>query len=163
MIAEAKRMWLDEVARLDDIPEPGPTEIYATGFPELDRHGLRISTPAFMPIVGPYGSGKSVFLRQLLINLWRLHDWRFLLTSFEEPVKPRFQRDLRRHLLAKVESTWTEEDVLRADTDLNRACVFLRRKRNTNLDVDHLVDRIEYAVRVYVTGHLDHCRSTKRG
>ena len=39
-------------------------------------------------------------------------------------MKPRFQRDLRRHLLAKVELTWTEEDVLRADTDLNRACVF---------------------------------------
>ena len=88
----------DEVARLDDIPEPGPTQVYATGFPELDRHGLRLSTPAFMPIVGPYGSGKSIFLRQLLINLWRLHGWRFLLSSFEEKVKPRFERDLRQAL-----------------------------------------------------------------
>ena len=54
-----------------------------------------------MSIIGPYGSGKSVFLRQLLVNLWRLHGWKFLLTSFEEKVKPRYQRDLRRHLIGK--------------------------------------------------------------
>lgn len=149
VIAAAKRMWLDEVARLDDIPQPGPTQVYATGFPELDRHGLRLSTPAFMPIVGPYGSGKSIFLRQLLINLWRLHGWRFLLSSFEEKVKPRFERDLRRHLLGKVEATWTEQNILDADAEINRACVFLRRKRNTLLDADRLIDRIEFAVRVY--------------
>ncbi len=148
-IAAAKRMWLDEVSRLDDIPDPGPVEVFTTGFPELDRHGLRISTPAFMPIVGPYGSGKSIFLRQLLVNLWRLHGWRFLLTSFEEKVKPRFQRDLRRHILAKVEDTWSDQDRLEADSELNRACVFLRRKRGAVLDADRLIDRIEYAVRVY--------------
>lgn len=149
VVAGAKRMWLDEIARLDDIPDPGPVQVFETGFPELDRHGLRLTTPAFMPIVGPYGSGKSIFLRQLLINLWRLHGWKFLITSFEEKVKPRFHRDLRRHLIGKVEGTWTDADVMRADDELNRACVFLRRKRNAMLDADRLIDRIEYAVRVY--------------
>lgn len=149
VVMAAKRMWTDEVARLDDIPDPGTVAVYETGFPELDRYGLRLITPAFMPIVGPYGSGKSIFLRQLLINLWRLHGWRFLLTSFEEKVKPRFHRDLRRHLIGTVESSWTPEDINRADVELNRAAVFLRRKRNTVLDADRLIDRIEYAVRVY--------------
>ena len=94
-------------------------------------------------------SGKSVFLRQLLINLWHLHGWRFLITSFEERVKPRFQRDLRRHLIGSVEATWTQDDIAKADAEINRACVFFRRKRNTALDADRLIDRIEYAVRTY--------------
>jgi archaellum biogenesis ATPase FlaH len=149
VVAGAKRMWTDEVARMDDIPDPGPVKLFETGFGELDRHGLRLVTPAFVPIVGPYGSGKSIFLRQLLINLWRLHGWRFLLTSFEEKVKPRFQRDLRRHLIAKREDSWTDEDVAHADIELQNACVFFRRKRNTVLDADRLINRIEYAVRVY--------------
>lgn len=149
VVMAAERMWTDEIARMDDIPEPGPQKLYTTGFDGLDRYGLRLTTPAFVPLIGPYGSGKSVFLRQLLINLWRLHGWRFLLTSFEEKVKPRFQRDLRRHLIAKAESTWTDDDVRAADDELNDAAVFLRRKRNTVLDLDRLLNRIEYAVRVY--------------
>lgn len=146
VVAGARRMWLDEIASLDDIPDPGPVALYETGFDGLD---LRITTPAFMPIVGPYGSGKSIFMRQLLVNLWRLHGWKFLITSFEEKVKPRYQRDLRRHLIGSVETTWTEADIAKADAEINRACVFFRRKRNTALDADRLVDRIEYAVRTY--------------
>ena len=149
VIAAAKPMRLDEVSRLDDIPAPGPSKVYETGFVELDRHGLRLVTPAFMPIVGPYGSGKSILLRQLLMNLWRLHGWPFLLTAFEEKVKPRFERDLRRHVLDKVEATWTEQDLREADEEINRACVFLRRKRGTLLDAELLMDRIEFAARVY--------------
>lgn len=149
VVMGARRMWTDEIARIDDIPDPGPLAVYETGFPELDQYGLRITTPAFVPVIGPYGSGKSVFLRQLLVNLWRLHGWRFLITSFEEKVKPRFQRDLRRHLIGKVEATWTEQDVERADAEIRRAAVFFRRKRNTVLDADRLLDRIDYAVRVY--------------
>lgn len=149
VVAGAKRMWLDEVCRLRDVPDPGPIATYRTGFDGLDRHGLRLVTPAFMPIVGPYGSGKSIFLRQLLVNLWKLHGWRFLLTSFEERIKPRYERDLRRHLIGKAESTWTDEDISLADEEIDKAGVFLRRKRNTVMDLDRLLDRVEYAVRVY--------------
>jgi len=34
IVASAKRMWTDEVARLSDIPEPGPVQTYVTGFPD---------------------------------------------------------------------------------------------------------------------------------
>ena len=149
VIAGAKRMWTDEVARLCDIPEPGALKVYETGFAKLDSYGLRIVTPAFMPIVGPYGSGKSIFLRQLLINLWRLHGWKFALTSFEEKVRPRFERDLSRHLIAKAEQTWTDADRARAFAELNDAGVFILRPRNQVLDLDQLVDRVDYAARVY--------------
>lgn len=149
VIAGAKRMWTDEVSRLSDVPESGAARVYRTGFAGLDDHGFRIVTPSFMPIVGPYGSGKSIFLRQLLVNLWRLHGWKFLLTAFEEKIKPRYQRDFRRHLIGLPEKDWDERQVAKADIELDEACVFLRRKRNTLLDVERLIDRIEYAVRVY--------------
>ena len=92
-------MWTDELARLSDIPDPGVVRSYRSGFPALDDHGFRFELPAFMSLIGPYGSGKSVLLRQLLVNLRVQHGWRCLLSSFEEKVKPRFQRDLRRHFL----------------------------------------------------------------
>jgi archaellum biogenesis ATPase FlaH len=151
ILSGAKRMWTDELARLSDIPDPGPQRTYRTGFRELDDYGWRIVTPAFMPIVGPYGSGKSIFLRQLLVNLWKMHGWKFALTAFEEKVKPRYQRDMMRHLIGTVESTWTDEQRAQAQEELDEAALFILRKRNTLLDVDRLIDRIEYAARVYET------------
>ena len=108
-----------------------------------------------MPIIGPYGSGKSVLLRQLLINPWRLHGWKFLLTSFEEKVKPRFLRDLRRHLIGRPmvdvrgNILWSDAEIAHADEEIRQAAVFLRRKRGTVLDLPRLRDRLEFAVRVH--------------
>lgn len=148
-VAEARPMWTDEICRMDDVPDAGPVETFRTGFGGLDEHGWRLVTPAFMPVIGPYGSGKSVFLRQLLVNLWRIHGWRFLLTSFEEKIKPRYERDLRRNLIGKPMPFWTDEDVARADLEMNECARFLRRKRGETLNLDRLLNRIEYAVRVY--------------
>jgi len=154
-VVSARPMWTDEVAGIDDIPDPGPEATFESDFPELDRHGFRIALPALMSIIGPYGSGKSVFLRQLLMNLWRRHGWKFLLTSFEERVKPRYQRDLRRHLIGRPmvdvhgEILWSDEEVAMADAEIRKAAVFLRRKRSTVLDMDRLLNRLEFAVRVY--------------
>lgn len=148
-VATAVPMWTDEVCRIDDVPESGPVETFRTGFGGLDEHGWRLVTPAFMPVIGPYGSGKSVFLRQLLVNLWRIHGWRFLLTSFEEKIKPRYQRDLRRNLIGKPMRFWSDDDVARADIEMHECARFLRRKRGETLDPARLLDRIEFAVRVY--------------
>lgn len=159
LVQNARPMWTDEICTIDDIPEPGEEKLYTTGFPKLDAHGLRLVRPAFMPVIGPYGSGKSVVLRQLAVNLWRLHGWRTIITSFEEKVKPRFQRDLRRNLIAaeliKIGKPWNKAElsdpvkVAWADDEIRKAFRFLRRKRNTTLDLERLVDRIEYAVKVY--------------
>jgi len=149
IISGARRMWTDEVALIDDVPDAGVQKTYTTGFPELDDYGWRIVTPAFMPIIGPYGSGKSIFLRQLLVNLYRRHGWKFALTAFEEKVKPRYQRDLMRHMIGTVEATWTDDEREMAMEELRQAAVFLLRKRNAMLTVDRLLANIEYAVRVY--------------
>lgn len=154
-VAGARPMWTDEIATMQDIPDDGEIKTYESGFASLDQHGFRFVLPAFMPIIGPYGSGKSVFLRQLLVNLWRKHKWKFLLTSFEERVKPRYQRDFRRHLIGKPycdmqgRLIWSDSEIAKADAELERCAVFLRRKRSTTLDLDRLVRLLDFAVRVH--------------
>jgi twinkle protein len=145
----ARPMWTDEICTIDDIPEPGAEQTYASGFPALDSHGFRLVRPAFMPVIGPYGSGKSVLLRQLAVNLWRQHKWRTLITSFEERVKPRYERDFRRHLIGHNSTPWTATELAHADAEIRQAFRFLRRKRNTVLDMDRFLDRVEYAVKIY--------------
>jgi len=155
VVHTAKPMWSDEVSTVDDVPEPGPVETYKTGFGMLDEHGFRLTVPAFMPIIGPYGSGKSVFVRQLLVQLYRQYSWKFLLTAFEEKVKPRYQRDLRRHFIGKPlvdrggRVQWTEGEIARADAEIRKSAVFLRRQRNSPMDMDRLLNRIGFAARVH--------------
>jgi twinkle protein len=153
-ISARSRMWSDEIASLDDIPDPGPRTLYQWGMgPTFDRPvvegGQRIELPAFMAIVGPKSAGKSTLLRQCLVRLWRTHKWKFLLTSFEEKVKHRYQHQLRRHLIEKPMEVWTDSDKAHADAEINRACKFLLRKRGSVLDIDQLIRLIEYAVKVY--------------
>ena len=152
LILNAKPMWTDEVARMGDVPDTGPEERYRLGIPELDHHGFRITLPAFWPIIGPYGSGKSVALRQVLCLLRQRRRWPCLLTSFEEKIKPRYQRDLRRNLIGRAmlpDHSWTTEEIAAADAEIDQGFGFLQRAKGKVLDVECLLDRIEYAVRVY--------------
>jgi twinkle protein len=149
LIASARPMWIDEICTMADIPAPPPQQTFVSGFDKLDQHGFRFVRPALMAMIGPYGSGKSVLARQLACNLWRLHRWRVLITALEERVRPRYQRDLPRHIIDHSVSLWTDADVANADAQIQQGFRFLRRKRNTLLDGNRLMDRIEFAVRVY--------------
>lgn len=162
-IDNASPMWTDEVCLLSDVPDAGPQRTYESGFAQLDEWGFRLVRPAFMPVIGPYGSGKSVLIRQLACNLWRMHGWRTLITAFEEKIKPRYVRDLRAHLIGdedinpdgelrwtpKHPSQWSAADIAAADKEIESAFRFLRRKRGDVLDAERLIDRIEYGVKVY--------------
>lgn len=157
--SEKKPMWLDEVCRLSDIPEEPAQTGYETGFEMLDAHGFRLVRPAFMPVIGPYGSGKSVLLRQLAFNLYRLHGWRTLITAFEEKVRPRYERDLRRLFIGETqkhfvptsrpEDRFTPEQIAMADAEIDKSFRFLRRRRGDTMSVDKMLDRISFAVRTY--------------
>ena len=152
-VVDARPMWTDEVATIDDVPDPPPDEArYQLGIPELDHHGLRLTLPALWTLVGPYGSGKSVLLRQLLCGFWRQHRWRALLTSFEERIKPRYHRDLRRHFIARPllpDAPWTAEEMAAADEEIRGGFLFLRRAKGQRIDPDRVLDRVEFAARVY--------------
>lgn len=164
LVAHAKPMWVDEVCTLSGVPEPGPQRVYLTGIRGLDDYGFRLIKPAFMTVIGPYGSGKSVLLRQLACNMFRQYGWKVLITAFEEKIKPRYVRDFRRHLIGREEMTndgelvwrpiaqsygWTDEQIAEADAQIEKGFRFLRRKRNSTIDADRLIDRITYAVERY--------------
>lgn len=147
-ITDAKPMWTDELCVMSDIPESTSVRTFDTGFKMLDEHGLRLPKSGLMTVIGPYGSGKSVWLRQLACNFYKLHHWRTCLTAFEEKVRPRYERDLGWYL---AEKHYSAMDRLEPETlkRIDDAFVFLRRKRNTVLDLNRLLDRLEYAIAVY--------------
>jgi twinkle protein len=152
LITDARPMWTDEVCRIDDVPDMGEEPRYRIGIPELDRHGMRITLPALWVFLGPYGSGKSVLLRQVLCLLYENHGWPALLTSFEERIKPRYERDLRRNFIDRASTPdhpWTREEIAAADEKIRNGFVFLRRAKGKVIDTDTLLDRAEYAMRVY--------------
>lgn len=147
LVEQAKRMWNDEVFTFGELPPEPEQKPYTTGFRLLDEHGFRLVRSAFMPVIGPYGSGKSVLLRQLAVNMYKNHGWRSLFTTFEE--KPsRFERDFRLHL-AHAAGPHTDPNGDRVSRQMAEAFRGLRRNRRDLLDVDRLVDRIDYACRVY--------------
>lgn len=148
-VKTARPMWTEEVSRLSDIPEAPDVMTFQTGIHGLDKIGIRIVRPMFWPIIGPYASGKSILARQLVANFWKHHGWRTMLTVFEEKVKPRMRRDFRRHFCSHAHSFMTAEDDIKADAEIEKALMFLRRPRRERMDADRLFDRIEYACRVY--------------
>lgn len=165
VVRSARPMWVDEVCLMSDIPDPGVERVYETGFDALDRHGLRLKRGMFLPVVGPWGSGKSTLVRQLVCNLYRLHGWKTLITAFEERVKPLYQRDLRRHLIGeefvtsngevlwrtKYASAVTPEDIAAADAKIQDGFRFLLRKSGVLLDAERIIRLIRQSVRVYGT------------
>jgi hypothetical protein len=104
-------------------------------------------------MMGPYGHGKSTFLRQLLWQLWKKHRWRFLLTCLEEPVWPRIGNHFRQLHLNRILShdtvpgMPTDEDIAAADDEIRKAAMFLTRPRNRLLGIEDFFDMVELAVR----------------
>jgi twinkle protein len=149
VIEQAKPLWRERVATIDDIPEPGPEPQYRCGLVGLDAHGFRITLPSLWCIVGPYHVGKSVMLRQLTINFWRLHKWRVLLSAFEEKPKPRMVRDLRRHLIGQgyFGEPWTRQAIEDADNELRNGVRFLLRPKRKELEPGYVLETIETAVK----------------
>jgi twinkle protein len=142
------------VRTLDGIPWPAHQETYETGFPMLDTQGIRLTRPAFMTVVGPYGSGKSVLVRQLACNMARLHGWRTLVTAFEERVKPRMLRDFRRFFqvhnddgsICSMAGELSEAEADKVDEQVADSFRFLLRPHNEIMDQRFLMSLIRHAV-----------------
>ena len=150
LIEKARPAWADAVCRLSDIPDPEPEQRYRIGIPEIDQHGFRITLPALWTIVGPYGSGKSVLLRQILFNLRRAHGWTVALSAFEERVKPRIQRDLRRHIIGRgflPDHMWTAAEIKAADAEIDEGFRFMPRPKRQILDPKYVMDSVEAAIK----------------
>jgi twinkle protein len=83
--------------RLSDYPEMPKLATFSTGWSSLDDH-LRLFAGEFMVITGIPGMGKSTWVSNLLVNLFRQHGWRSAIFSPEMPVAPHL-RDLWRLII----------------------------------------------------------------
>lgn len=147
IIKAPRRIHGNRVFEFGTLPEEPPQEAFTTGFPRLDKHGFRVVRSAFMPVIGPYGSGKSVLLRQLAVNMWKLHGWKSLFTTFEE--KPsRFERDFRLHM-SHAMGAHVDPNGDHVSREIRATFRGIRRDRHRAMDVDQLCDDIDYACRVY--------------
>ena len=141
LVSKARPVWNDVLSRLDDIPDE-VQQLYDSGLFGLD---LKIELPSFMVICGPPSSGKSLFLRQFLWGLWRLHKWPFLLTTLEEKVKTRIHRHFR--ALEIGNGFWKSDEINRADDLIRDGVIFFRRPLRLLLDKNTFLDKVELAIR----------------
>lgn len=149
VVDRAEPMWNDMLGTIDDFVYR-ESETFGHG---IDRLKFRFELPCFMVMMGPYGHGKSVFLRQLLWALWKRNGWRFLLTCLEEPIWPRIGNHFRalelNRMLSEdtVPGMPTPEEFARADSQIRRGAMFLTRPKRSLLDITTFFDMVELAVR----------------
>lgn len=149
----ARRMWLDLVSSMSDIPDQEPEVGLPLGFEimdgELHQDGIRLGERGLCTIVGPAASGKSTFARQILWNRWRLYGRPFGITALEEPAKPAYLRIFRRYAIGLPPAQWTHELVKKADEEIDHALKIIRPPPNAAMDVDMFLGAVEYAIKVY--------------
>jgi twinkle protein len=148
LIWNAKRLWTDEVCRLSDIPDPEPETSYHVGLVGLEQH-LRLPKKGLMTVVGPYESGKSTLMRQIAFNMAAIHGWKFAITCFEETAKWRTVNVFRKLRCGAPVSTLSEQEIREADRWIENNIIFIQKKRRHTMNVPRLLDRIEYAIKVY--------------
>lgn len=142
-VQTAKRMWNEQLSSINDVPERDVLT-YTTGINNLD---VNIVLPEFMIMMGPYGCGKSVFLRQLLWNLWKLHGWKFMLTCLEEPIKPRVRDHFRALEIGVSPGQWTAAEIEHADRQILEAGMFLQRPWVDKLTPEGFLGFAELAIK----------------
>lgn len=143
-----KRMFTDEVATLDDIPNPPKETSFHTGFDGLSKH-LRLPAKGFITVLGPYESGKSTFLRQLMYNMSMNHGWKSAITCFEESAKWRTVNALRKTYMGKPLRDADDKDLKFADDWIRDNIIFIRKAKRQLMTAQRLLNRIEFAVKVY--------------
>jgi twinkle protein len=148
VIGAAKRMFVDEVATLDDIPDPPPERSYHIGLAGLESH-LRFPRSGFITVLGPYESGKSTFLRQVAYNMHVHHGWKTAITCFEEGVKWRTVNALRKIIIGRPRNAWADADIADADNVIGNNIIFIKKAKRKLMDGNRLIQRIEFAVKVF--------------
>jgi len=148
IIDNARRMFVDEVATLDDIPNPPEERAYHVGMPGIEKH-LKFPRKGFVTVLGPYESGKSTLLRQIAYNMHIHHDWKVGITCFEESAKWRTVNAFRKIIISRPQATWSDKDIRDADNTIRKFLIFFQKKKRQLMTGARLVSRIEFAIKVY--------------
>jgi twinkle protein len=80
---------------LDDLPPLDPIETFSCGWPTLDKH-IKMFVGEFMVVTGIPSMGKSTWVMNLLVNMYRNHGWRSAVFSPEMPMAPHLRDKFRR-------------------------------------------------------------------
>lgn len=148
ILMNPRRMFVDEVATLDDIPDPPKERAYKIGFAGLEKH-LNFPSKGFITVLGPYSSGKSTLMRQIAYNMSDFHGWKTGITCFEESAKWRTVNAFRKIFLEKPEPLWTPEEITAADNWIRKNLVFFQKKKRELMTGARFIDRVEFAIKVY--------------
>jgi twinkle protein len=148
VLANPRRMFVDEVATLDDIPDPVEEKAYHIGLAGLEPH-LKFPRKGFVTVLGPYESGKSTLMRQIAVNMQMFHGWKTAITCFEESAKWRTVNALRKILIGAPKPRWTDKDIVDSDNWIRNNIVFIQKKKRAMMDAARLIQRLEFAIKVY--------------
>jgi twinkle protein len=124
---------------LRDYPAQPALATFSTGWSSIDLH-LKIFPGEFIVVTGVPGHGKSTWVLNLLVNLYRLHGWRSAIFSPEMPVMP--------HLRDKL---WRIFHVAEADRYIDGAFAFIDtdpsgKDEDEEFDLDLIIDKATDAV-----------------
>lgn len=125
--------------RLSDYHDPGPLQVYTSGWGLLDPH-FKLYFPEFIVVTGVPSHGKSQFILNLVINQAQLHGFRACLFSPEEPTVP-----ILRNRMRKIIGGSAEE----ADAYIENMFVFIDDdpiSGEADHDLNWLLDRASDAV-----------------
>lgn len=134
LIASADRLKIPGIVTIDEIAEKsfdlfknGVDRGKSTGWSNLDEY-YRVKKGLYTTVTGAPGSGKSTFVDNLIINLIKNSDWKFLVSSFEN-IPPKYH-------LEKLIQKYTEKEVDRR----KGGCISEGKYREaTNLLNEHIV------------------------
>lgn len=95
VISSAKPYPVRGYYHLDDLPPLDPIETFSTGWEMLDGH-MKLFAGEFMVVTGIPSMGKSTWVMNLLVNMYRKHGWRSAVFSPEMPMAPHLRDKFRR-------------------------------------------------------------------
>lgn len=148
-LSHAKPWPVKGLFAFSDFPDVGDPVTYATGLSDdLDKL-FRPYPGAFIVLTGVPNMGKSVIMKQITVEMARIHGWHTVMFPGEEPVKPYLWNSLRTQYLKKHRKLWTPEDTKIADEFINKHYQIIAndpREDEDEIDIEFLLDKAATSV-----------------
>lgn len=148
-IASAKPWPVKGLFAFADFPDVGDPVTYGTGLSEELDKIFRPYPGAFIVATGIPNMGKSVIIKQIAVEMARLHGWHTVMFPGEEPVKPYLWNSLRTQYLKKNRRLWTPADTENADKFINGHFQIIAndpREDEDEIDLEFLLDKAATSV-----------------
>jgi len=126
-----------------------------TGFANLDDY-MKIVEGQMSIVTGIPNSGKSEFLDQIILNMTKIHGWKFGICSFENKPQHHIRKFLEKHIGAPFYSDGPTRRMSKSEISsgmeyLNKYFKFIRYNdwREATPTIDHILDQATLLVKRY--------------